>query len=72
MKILIRIVGRDQRPTVFPFPDGWPVPRVGEGFSSLECYSGTVMSVSHYPSGEHEDGKSISDPFIYVVVYPDE
>lgn len=70
MRILVRIVGSPRAP--FPLPEGWPVPRIGEGFSSPECLSGTVVTVAHYPSGEHEDGESVSEPTVYVVVYPDE
>lgn len=73
MKILIRVIG--VKGSVFPLPDGWPVPRTGEGFSSPECPSGTVTSVTHYPSGEFDGFANgvevIGDPMVYVVVVPD-
>lgn len=73
MRILVRIVGSPRVP--FPLPDGWPVPRVGDGWSSPECPSGTVGSVTHYPSGEFEGYRNsaeiIGEPMVYVVVHSD-
>ena len=45
------------------WPEGWPVPRVGDGVYTVDGDPLVVRAVDWYPHGE--DG---SEPFVYVVL----
>lgn len=46
------------------WPDGWPVPRVGDKVSTSDTEL-TVSAVVWHPAGEEEG----DDPFVYVVLH---
>lgn len=50
------------RPDV-EWPEGWPVPRVGDGVYAADGHPLTVKSVDWYPHGV-----AGSEPFVYVVL----
>lgn len=53
------------RETAPVWPEGWPIPRVGDGIDNQDGVTFTVTAVDWYPHGE--DG---SEPFVYVVLHP--
>lgn len=63
MKIVIRIVDSDQYANyVVSWPEGWPVPRVGE---AIELADGTrlrIQAVDWFPQG----GDDVPEPAVYV------
>lgn len=47
------------------WPEGWPVPRVGDGVTTSDRRNLQVTAVDWFPHGE-EDG---DEPFVYVVLH---
>lgn len=67
MKVQISVVGSHPRPDI-TWPEGWPVPRLGEIVSAdSEEYS--VRTIVWYPHGDPETPED-PEPFVYVVIGP--
>lgn len=65
MMVTVGVVGSLRMEPVI-WPEGWPIPQIGDGFSLPDADEvTTVRAVDWYPEGEEG-----SEPFIYVVVGP--
>lgn len=66
MRIIVNIVGlvREATPVV-EWPDGWPIPHVGEeiSFPRLPTYL-FVRHVTYLPQGDLEG----TEPYVYIVL----
>lgn len=49
------------------WPDGWPVPRIGDEVTSVHGITLKVTAVGWFPEGEDGD----DEPFVYVVLRPE-
>ena len=49
------------------WPDGWPVPRIGDEVTSVHGITLKVTAVDWYPEGEDGD----DEPYVYVVLRPE-
>jgi hypothetical protein len=66
MKVRVAVVGSMRRQEVH-WPDGWPAPRIGDGFTLPDADEvTTVRAVDWFPEGEDDN----MTPFVYVVVGP--
>lgn len=69
MKVKCSLVGLVDHHMTLEWPEGWPVPRVGDEVtlpgpdSELNL---AVRAVDWYPKGDPDDGGS--EPFVYVVI----
>ena len=61
----IRQGERTDRPE---WPEGWPVPRVGDGIVNRQDETFKVTAVDWYPEGEYSEEPADQQPFVYVVV----
>jgi hypothetical protein len=49
------------------WPEGWPIPRVGDEINNQDGDSFEVTTVAWYPHGEH--GEDDLEPFVYIVLH---
>lgn len=65
MKILTTLVGITDHHRQLTWPEGWPVPQVGDSVDLPGLDGLAVRTVVWYPEGEGEDD---AEPFVYVVI----
>jgi hypothetical protein len=65
MRVLLRVVWWTEAVQTKPtWPEGWPLPRIGDEVHLPDGSEAEVTSVTWYPNGEHGD----NEPFVYVVL----
>lgn len=65
MKIVTTLVGIADHRRELKWPEGWPVPRVGDSVDLPGLGGLAVRTVVWCPEGEGEDD---FEPFVYVVI----
>jgi hypothetical protein len=65
MRVIVRVVPEPGATEWKEWPDGWPIPRLGEYIELPSGDTYSVSTVAYYPQGDDEDESP--EPFIYVV-----
>lgn len=67
MKVMVSAVGVTNREHPITWPEGWPIPRVGDDVDIPALPEvAQVRTLVWNPEGDHDD----PEPFVYIVVGP--